>query len=159
MDYITEFQIIICLTNSKIKLKTNKNIKSNKAIEAYKKLIKNEDTSEEYKQTLEKKIKVIEEREIIAQDPIREPKEIPISKDKKIVTGPPIMTRFEKARIIGARSLQLSLGAPPFIKIPANARTSLDISMLELDQKKLPIIIKRTLPNGDYQNIPLDCFE
>jgi DNA-directed RNA polymerase I, II, and III subunit RPABC2 len=72
--------------------------------------------------------------------------------------GPPTLTRFEKARIVGARSLQLSLGAPPFIEIPKTARISLDIAMEELDRKVIPIIIRRVLPNGDFQNIPIDYF-
>ena len=73
--------------------------------------------------------------------------------------GPPVLTRFEKARIMGARALQLSLGAPPFIAIPETARTSLDIAMEELDKRVIPIIIRRVLPNGDYQNIPIDYFK
>jgi DNA-directed RNA polymerase I, II, and III subunit RPABC2 len=52
----------------------------------------------------------------------------------------------------------LSLGAPPFITIPGNARTSLDIALKELDDRVIPIVIKRRLPNGDYQNIPIDFF-
>jgi DNA-directed RNA polymerases I, II, and III subunit RPABC2 len=73
--------------------------------------------------------------------------------------GPPTLTRFEKARIMGARALQLSLGAPPFIDIPENAITSLDISMIELQERVIPITIRRVLPNGDYQNIPLIDFK
>ena len=81
-----------------------------------------------------------------------------INKDGLVVTGPPTLTRFEKARIMGARALQLSLGAPIFIEIPKNATTSLEIAMEELKQRVIPIVIKRTLPNGDYQNIPIDQF-
>ncbi len=80
------------------------------------------------------------------------------NKDGLIITGPPILTRFEKARIMGARALQLSLGAPIFIEIPKNATTSLEIAMEELKQRVIPIVIRRTLPNGDYQNIPIDQF-
>ncbi len=69
------------------------------------------------------------------------------------------MTRFEKARIMGSRALQLSLGAPPFIDFSENITTSLEIAMDELRQKVIPIIIRRTLPNGDYQNIPIEQFE
>ena len=60
---------------------------------------------------------------------------------------------------MGARALQLSLGAPTFIAIPETAMTSLDIAMEELDKKAIPITIKRALPNGDYQNIPIDYFK
>jgi len=59
---------------------------------------------------------------------------------------------------MGARALQLSLGAPPFIEIPKDARISFDISMEELEKKVIPITIRRVLPNGDYQNIPIDYF-
>jgi len=83
-----------------------------------------------------------------------------ISAEKgKIMIGPPTLTRFEKARIMGARALQLSLGAPPFIPIPETARISLDIAMEELNQRVIPIVIRRVLPNGDYQNIPVDYFK
>ena len=86
------------------------------------------------------------------------PIEIELAGKGKIKTGPPTLTRFEKARIMGARALQLSLGAPPFIEIPKTARTSLDIAMEELEQRVIPITIRRTLPNGDFQNIPIDFF-
>ena len=84
---------------------------------------------------------------------------IELSADGKILMGPPTLTRFEKARIMGARALQLSLGAPPFIDIPVSAATSLDISMKELEERVIPITIRRVLPNGDYQNIPLFDFK
>ena len=106
---------------------------------------------------LEKKCEVIREREIIVSDIQHEIKELEM--DGKILMGPPILTRFEKARIMGARALQLSLGAPTFIEIPETAATSLDIAMEELEQRLIPISIRRSLPNGDYQNIPLFEFK
>jgi DNA-directed RNA polymerase I, II, and III subunit RPABC2 len=60
---------------------------------------------------------------------------------------------------MGARALQLSLGAPVFIEIPKNATSSLEIAMEELEQRVIPIVIKRTLPNGDYQHLSIDQFE
>ncbi|MER5175771.1 MAG: DNA-directed RNA polymerase subunit K [Candidatus Nitrosocosmicus sp.] len=78
------------------------------------------------------------------------------SKDSKILIGPPRLTRFEKARITGARSLQLSLGAPTFIKIPPDLTDTIMIAKYELDKKTLPISIRRILPNGLYQDIPID---
>jgi DNA-directed RNA polymerase I, II, and III subunit RPABC2 len=51
------------------------------------------------------------------------------------------------------------LGAPPFIPIPKTARISLDIAMEELEQRVIPITIRRVLPNGDFQNIPIDYFD
>jgi DNA-directed RNA polymerase I, II, and III subunit RPABC2 len=106
---------------------------------------------------LEKKCEVIRERETIVSDIQHEIKELEM--DGKILMGPPILTRFEKARIMGARALQLSLGAPTFIEIPETAATSLDIAMEELEQRLIPISIRRSLPNGDYQNIPLFEFK
>ena len=107
---------------------------------------------------LEKKLKEIEERPIIETDSSHEPTEIPVERGK-IAIGPPTLTRFEKARITGARALQLSLGAPPFIPIPETAKTSLDIAIKELEGRVIPIAIRRVLPNGDYQNIPIDYFK
>ena len=106
---------------------------------------------------VDKECEIIRNREIITKDLPHEPVEI-TSKDDRVITGPITLTRFEKARIMGARALQLSLGAPVFIKIPKNATTSLEIAMEELKQRVIPIVIKRTLPNQDYQNIPLDKF-
>ena len=133
----------------------------NKALDTYRKLIEKkvdaEPLTEKEQDDLEKKIKEIESREIVETVEEHEPVEIPCEKGK-ITIGPPTLTRFEKARIMGARALQLSLGAPPFIPIPKTARISLDISMEELEQRVIPITIRRVLPNGDYQNIPIDYF-
>ena len=140
----------------------DKNAGLDKALETYRKLIekkvgKDETLSEKEQDRLENKIKEIEEREVIERVEDHEAIEIPCEKNK-ISIGPPTLTRFEKARIMGARALQLSLGAPPFIPIPKSARISLDISMEELEQRVIPITIRRVLPNGDYQNIPIDYF-
>lgn len=134
----------------------------NKALETYRKLVDRKDLveplTEKEQNNLEKKIREIEEREVVEKIEEHEPVEIPCEKNK-ITIGPPTLTRFEKARIMGARALQLSLGAPPFITIPKTARISLDISMEELEQRVIPITIRRVLPNGDYQNIPINYFE
>jgi DNA-directed RNA polymerase I, II, and III subunit RPABC2 len=138
------------------------NVGLNKALDTYRKLIDRKDLveplTEKEQENLEKKIKEIENREVVEKIEEHDPIEIPCEKNK-ITIGPPTLTRFEKARIMGARALQLSLGAPPFIPIPKTARISLDISMEELEQRVIPITIRRVLPNGDYQNIPIDYFE
>ncbi len=134
----------------------------NKALDTYRKLIDRKDLveplTEKEQNNLEERIKEIENREVVEKIEEHEAVEIPCEKDK-VTIGPPTLTRFEKARIMGARALQLSLGAPPFIPIPKKARISLDISMEELEQRVIPITIRRVLPNGDYQNIPIDYFE
>ncbi len=130
-----------------------------KALNTYRKLNEvNKELTEKEQADLEKKLTEIEKREIIEIDAVHEPTEIPVEKGK-ITIGPPTLTRFERARIMGARALQLSLGAPTFISIPKTARNSLDIALEELDQRVIPIVIRRVLPNGDYQNIPIDYFK
>ncbi len=52
-------------------------------------------------------------------------------------------TRFEKAAIIGARALQISMGAPVLIKVPKKITDPLQISMLELKKDAMPITVKR----------------
>ena len=53
-------------------------------------------------------------------------------------------TRFEKARIIGARALQLSMGAPSILaEIPKDTIDPVEIAMLEYDQGAIPITVKR----------------
>ncbi len=132
----------------------------NDAISAYRKIkTGKKELSEKELSVLDKECKIIEQREIIDIDPVHEPQEIEITGKGKIQIGPPTLTRFEKARIMGARALQLSLGAPPFIEIPATSKTSLDIALVELEQRVIPITIRRSLPNGDYQNIPINFFD
>lgn len=77
----------------------------------------------------------------------------------KVLIGPAWLTRFEKARITGSRSLQLSLGAPPLIKVPEQAKSSIMLAVEEIDRKALPISIRRVLPNGMYQDIPIDWMK
>ena len=128
-----------------------------KAIEVYRKLREqNGPLTEEELDKLEKECDVIRNRDIIMSDIDHEIQEL--QDGDKILMGPPNLTRFEKARIMGARALQLSLGAPTFIDIPETAATSLDIAMEELEQRLIPISIRRVLPNGDFQNIPLFDF-
>jgi len=131
-----------------------------KAIEQFRKVREGgrEDITEKEIAEIDKECEIIRNREIITKDLEHESVEI-VTKDSQIVIGPPMLTRFEKARIMGARALQLSLGAPVFIEIPKNATTSLEIAMEELKQRVIPIVIKRTLPNGDYQHLPIDQFE
>jgi DNA-directed RNA polymerase subunit K/omega len=63
----------------------------------------------------------------------------------------PFMTVFERTKIIGLRANQLSKGSVPFIAIPKHITDVRDIARLELEQKRLPFIIKRPLPNGTFE--------
>ena len=52
------------------------------------------------------------------------------------------LTRFEKARVIGARALQLSMGAKPQVDVSASI-DQIDIATLELKKNKLPLDVVR----------------
>ncbi len=52
-------------------------------------------------------------------------------------------TRFEVARLIGARALQIKMGAPILIDVPKGTKRPLDIAKLELKNEVLPITVKR----------------
>jgi DNA-directed RNA polymerase I, II, and III subunit RPABC2 len=69
--------------------------------------------------------------------------------------GPPKITRFEKARIVGARALQISMGAPILLEVNEERSNTIDIALEELESGILPITIRRTLPDGTFQDIPL----
>ena len=62
-------------------------------------------------------------------------------------------TKYEKARIIGARSLQLSMGAPFMVKLSEKDLEKLnfnplEIAKLEFEQSLIPITVKRPLPKA-----------
>jgi DNA-directed RNA polymerase I, II, and III subunit RPABC2 len=77
------------------------------------------------------------------------------SSQEKITVGPPKITRFEKARIVGARALQISMSAPILIEVEGTMSSPIDIALKELESGILPITIRRTLPDGTFQDIPL----
>ena len=60
----------------------------------------------------------------------------------------PIMTKYEKTRVLGQRAKQINEGAQPFIKIDSTVIDGYLIAVKELEQKKTPFIIRRPLPNG-----------
>jgi len=92
--------------------------------------------------------------ECLAEDS-REWRNTKTSQQGKVVIGPPKLTRFEKARIVGARALQISMGAPILIEIEGSFTSPIDIALRELESGILPISIRRTLPDGTFQDIPL----
>ena len=63
----------------------------------------------------------------------------------------PFLTQFEKTRILGFRTNQLAQGAIPYVSVPAHIRNVLDIAKMELEQRRLPFIIKRPMPDGTFE--------
>jgi len=77
------------------------------------------------------------------------------NEENKIWVGPPKLTRFEKARIVAARALQIAMGAPILVEPSERLSSPIDIALKELTMGILPITIRRTLPDESYQDIPL----
>ena len=63
----------------------------------------------------------------------------------------PFLTKFEKTKIIGIRVKQLNLGAKPFISVSENILDNFIIANKELEEKKLPFIIERPIPNNTFE--------
>ncbi|MFX0055677.1 MAG: DNA-directed RNA polymerase subunit K [Promethearchaeota archaeon] len=72
-----------------------------------------------------------------------------------IPIGPKWLTKFEKARIIGARALQISMGAPIMISIKTAPGELFALAEAELRARILPMTVRRTLPTGEHFDIPL----
>jgi DNA-directed RNA polymerase I, II, and III subunit RPABC2 len=60
----------------------------------------------------------------------------------------PFVTRYEKARVLGERAKQINAGAKPFIEISDSLIDGYLIALKEFEQKKIPFIVRRPLPNG-----------
>ena len=71
----------------------------------------------------------------------------------------PFLTKYEKARILGERAKQLNSGAKPFVEVDASVIDGYLIALKEFEQKKIPFIIKRPLPNGGCEYWKLQDLE
>ncbi len=69
--------------------------------------------------------------------------------------GPKRMTRYEKSRVVGARALQISMGAPILTRITSEYHDPIRIAELELQKRVLPITIRRKLPSGAFEDVAL----
>ncbi|KAK4202678.1 putative DNA-directed RNA polymerases I, II, and III subunit [Triangularia verruculosa] len=76
-------------------------------------------------------------------------------KDKKIPNDQrkttPYMTKYEKARILGTRALQISMNAPVLVDLEGET-DPLQIAIKELREKKIPLIVRRYMPDGTYED-------
>ena len=75
-----------------------------------------------------------------------------------IPIGPKWLTRFEKARIIGARALQISMGAPVLIDMKTAPKGRFGFAEAELRSGALPMTVRRTLPTGESHDIALSLL-
>lgn len=78
---------------------------------------------------------------------------IPVGSDKTDTNHRtyPFLTNFERTKIIGLRANQLSKGAEALINVPPHVTDVRDIARLELEQKRLPFIVKRPMPDGTFE--------
>ena len=64
----------------------------------------------------------------------------------------PFLTKFERAKIIGVRAEMLANGAPALIEVPKGITSVYDIAKLEFKERKIPLLIRRYLPNGTAED-------
>mmetsp|Transcript_24966 Transcript_24966/g.25584 ORF Transcript_24966/g.25584 Transcript_24966/m.25584 type:complete len:133 (+) Transcript_24966:35-433(+) len=78
---------------------------------------------------------------------------VPIDKSKRITTR--YMTKYERARVLGTRALQISMNAPVMVDVEQET-DALKIATKELRERKIPMIIRRYLPDNSYEDWSLD---
>jgi len=79
----------------------------------------------------------------------RTPKDKKIPNDQRTTT--PYMTKYERARILGTRALQISMNAPVLVDLEGET-DPLQIAIKELNEKKIPLIVRRYMPDGCYED-------
>lgn len=77
----------------------------------------------------------------------------PIDRTQRMTTR--YLTKYERARVLGTRALQLSLNAPPMVELEGET-DPLVIAGKELRERKIPLIIRRFLPDGSFEDWALD---
>jgi DNA-directed RNA polymerase I, II, and III subunit RPABC2 len=78
-----------------------------------------------------------------------------VLESNKVRITTPFLTKYERARVLGTRALQISMGAA--ILVPLAGETDpLQIAQKELSVGKIPFIIRRHLPCGDYEDWPVN---
>ena len=96
---------------------------------------------------IEQQTEILERAELPARNSLQIPKE------ERTTTR--YLTKYEKARILGTRALQLSMNAPTMVELEGET-DPLQIAMKELREKKIPLIIRRHMPDGSYEDWSVD---
>ncbi|ORE01441.1 RNA polymerase Rpb6 [Rhizopus microsporus var. microsporus] len=82
---------------------------------------------------------------------IRQREQLPDPNERTERLTTPYMTKYERARVLGTRALQISLNAPVMVEL--NGETdALAIANRELREKRLPLTIRRYMPDGTYED-------
>lgn len=95
-------------------------------------------------------------RTVVSADPHQQGVQKPLGeKDKKIPddqrSTTPYMTKYERARVLGTRALQISMNAPVLVDLEGET-DPLQIAIKEFNQKKIPLVVRRFLPDGAYED-------
>lgn len=70
-------------------------------------------------------------------------------------TTTPYMTKYERARILGTRALQISMNAPVLVQLEGET-DPLEIAGKELREKRVPFVVRRYMPDGSYEDWGID---
>ncbi|KAI4347509.1 hypothetical protein L6164_008319 [Bauhinia variegata] len=93
------------------------------------------------------------------EDIAGEPIDAEDKEDEELVERPrktsKYMTKYERARILGTRALQISMNAPVMVELEGET-DPLEIAMKELRERKIPFTIRRYLPDGSYEDWGVD---
>jgi DNA-directed RNA polymerase subunit K/omega len=63
----------------------------------------------------------------------------------------PVLSRYERARILGSRAKQINHGSAPLVSVPSSMIDGYKIAEKELEKRAIPFIIRRPLPNGESE--------
>ncbi|UPR00583.1 subunit K of DNA-directed RNA polymerase [Chloropicon primus] len=75
--------------------------------------------------------------------------------ENKVRVTTKYMTKYERARVLGTRALQISMNAPVLVDVE-KLTDPLQIAMKELRERKIPFVVRRYLPDGSYEDWSLD---
>ena len=70
------------------------------------------------------------------------------NKHKKNYKTNPVLTKYEKCRVLSERANQINCGGQVYISNPENFSNAYDIAVKEFNEKRIPFIIKRPYGNG-----------
>lgn len=80
-------------------------------------------------------------------------KELAIPREERTTT--PYMTKYERARVLGTRALQISMNAPVLVDLEGET-DPLQIALKELAARRIPLVIRRYLPDGSFEDWSCD---
>lgn len=89
-----------------------------------------------------------------------------VAKERKEKLTTPYMTKYERARLLGTRALQIryfgitlilmiSMNAPVMVEVEGET-DPFQIALKELRERKIPLIVRRFLPDGSYEDWSVD---